>query len=151
MRLALGTKVLAYAEGVDGATRQAQARGLLAPLLPHQVAIPAQALGELYWVLTRKAGRPAADARAAIALWMAAYDVIATSAPVLESAFGLAATHRLSGWDAVIVAAAADAGCRYLLSEDMQNGFTWHGVTIANPFDRATLPAPLAHLLAVGR
>jgi hypothetical protein len=29
----------------------------------------------------------------------------------------------------------------------MQDGFTWHGVTIANPF-ASCLPAPLAALLA---
>jgi predicted nucleic acid-binding protein len=27
-----------------------------------------------------------------------------------------------------------EADCRLLLSEDMQDGFIWHGVTIANPF-----------------
>jgi predicted nucleic acid-binding protein len=37
-------------------------------------------------------------------------------------------------WDAVILAAAASAGCRLLLSEDMQEGFTWNGVTVTNPF-----------------
>jgi predicted nucleic acid-binding protein len=34
----------------------------------------------------------------------------------------------------VIFAAAAASGCRLLLSEDMQDGFTWRGVTVANPF-----------------
>ena len=46
----------------------------------------------------------------------------------------LAADHGLSIWDAVIVAGAAQAGCRLLLSEDLQNGFTWQGVTVVNPF-----------------
>jgi predicted nucleic acid-binding protein len=39
------------------------------------------------------------------------------------------------------LATAADTGCRLLLSEDMQNGFTWNGVTVANPF--ATIRHPL--------
>jgi len=34
---------------------------------------------------------------------------------------------------------AADAGCRLLLSEDLQHGFTWRGVTVVNPF---LSPAP---------
>ncbi|HZC22176.1 MAG TPA: VapC toxin family PIN domain ribonuclease, partial [Candidatus Binatia bacterium] len=37
-------------------------------------------------------------------------------------------------WDAIILSAAAEAGCRLLLSEDLQAGFTWNGVTVANPF-----------------
>ena len=47
--------------------------------------------------------------------------------------------HRI--WDAVILSAAAAAECRVLLSEDMQHGFTWSGVTVVNPF--AEPPHPL--------
>ena len=50
------------------------------------------------------------------------------------AATDLAAQHHLGIWDSVILASAADAGCRLLLSEDMQDGFTWNGVTVANPF-----------------
>ena len=46
----------------------------------------------------------------------------------------LAVHHVLSIWDAVILSAAAAAGCRLLLSEDLQDGFTWNGVTVVNPF-----------------
>jgi predicted nucleic acid-binding protein len=49
--------------------------------------------------------------------------------------------HGLAVWDAIILATAAEAGCRVLLSEDMQDGFTWGGVTIVNPF--ASPPHPL--------
>jgi predicted nucleic acid-binding protein len=34
----------------------------------------------------------------------------------------------------VILSAASQAGCRLLLSEDLQDGFTWGGVTVINPF-----------------
>ena len=53
----------------------------------------------------------------------------------------LASQHRLGIWDSVILATAADAGCRLLLSGDMQDGFTWAGVTVANPY--ASTPYPL--------
>jgi predicted nucleic acid-binding protein len=56
------------------------------------------------------------------------------------AATDLAAQHQLGIWDSVILAAAADAGCRLLLSEDMQDGFTWNGVTIANPFASSLHP-----------
>jgi predicted nucleic acid-binding protein len=52
----------------------------------------------------------------------------------MVAAADLAVDHKLSIWDAVIMAAAAEAGCRLLLSEDLQEGFTWRGVTVANPF-----------------
>ena len=40
------------------------------------------------------------------------------------------------------MAAAASAGCRLLLSEDLHDGFTWNGVTVINPF----VPEPNALL-----
>jgi predicted nucleic acid-binding protein len=46
----------------------------------------------------------------------------------------LAADHHFGIWDAVILSAASQAGCRLLLSEDLQDGFTWGGVTVVNPF-----------------
>ena len=49
----------------------------------------------------------------------------------------LATDHRLSIWDAVILSAAPEAGCRLLLSEDLQEGLTWKGVTVTNPFSAA--------------
>lgn len=40
----------------------------------------------------------------------------------------------------MILSAAAEAGCRLLLSEDMQSGFTWAGTTIVDPFAAETHP-----------
>jgi predicted nucleic acid-binding protein len=36
--------------------------------------------------------------------------------------------------NALILSAAADAGCWLLLSEDLQAGFTWRGVRVVDPF-----------------
>jgi predicted nucleic acid-binding protein len=52
----------------------------------------------------------------------------------MVSAIDLAADHRLGVWDSVMISVASETGCRLLLSEDLQDGFTWHGVTVANPF-----------------
>lgn len=50
------------------------------------------------------------------------------------AAADLATDHRLGIWAAVILSTASKAGCRLLLSEDMANGFTWGGVSVADPF-----------------
>ena len=34
----------------------------------------------------------------------------------------------------MILAAAAEAGADVLLSDDLQEGFTWRGLTVCNPF-----------------
>ena len=66
---------------------------------------------------------------------------------MIVNATDLAADHGLTIWDSVVLAAAAEAGCRLLLSEDLQEGFTWRGVTVANPFAPTQNPI-LAALLA---
>lgn len=134
MRIALDTNILAYAEGVNGAERQAVAARIIRDLAADEIIIPAQALAELFTLLVRKARRPTQDARMAVMQWHDASLTADTSSGVLLDAIELAASHKLALWDAIMVAAAASSGCRWLLSEDMQDGFTWRGVTIRNPF-----------------
>ena len=140
MRIALDTNILVYAEGVNGEDRRILVSSILKSLADAEIVIPVQALGELFTVLTRKARRPATDARAALFDWRNAYEVADTSSTILFDAVELAAGHRFSLWDAIMVAVAAHAGCRFLLSEDMQDGFIWRGVTIRNPFLAGAVP-----------
>ncbi len=140
MRLALDTNVLAYAEGVNGAAQKRAALEIISNLPVEGTFVPVQVLGELFHVLVRKAGRPPERARTAILSWQDAFPLIETSAGVLVAAADLATRHGLSIWDSVVFAAAAAAGCRLLLSEDLQAGFTWNGVTVANPFSAVRHP-----------
>ncbi|HEV7490191.1 MAG TPA: PIN domain-containing protein [Rhodanobacteraceae bacterium] len=134
MKIALDTNVLAYAEGVNDTRRRDAALEIVSGLPQDSICVPVQSLGELFHVLVRKAGREASAARDAVLGWRDAFALIETSPAVLLAAMDLAADHELAIWDAIIVAAAAQAGCRLLLSEDLQDGFTWNGVTVANPF-----------------
>lgn len=146
MRVALDTNILAYAEGVNGAAMQEAALALIEDLPRDSVLLPVQTLGELFNLLVRKAGWIRPSARAAILSWGDSFAPIETSPAVMLAAADLAVDHQFGIWDAVILAAAAAAGCRLLLSEDMNEGFTWRGVTITNPF-AASRHALLAALL----
>jgi predicted nucleic acid-binding protein len=132
--VALDTNILAYAEGTNGVEMRDKAVDLIQRLPAGAVVLPVQALGELFNVLVRKAKRPPSAARTAILTWRDAYPVSDTSSTVMINAADLAADHRLAIWDSVVIAATAEAGCRLLLSEDLQEGFTWRGVTVTNPF-----------------
>ena len=149
MKIALDTNVLAYAEGTNGSVMRDKALQLIQRLPPSDVVLPVQALGELFNVLVRKAKRRPSRARTAVLSWRDAYAVMETSAAVMISATDLASDHGLTIWDSVVLAAAAEADCRLLLSEDLQEGFTWRGVTVANPFAAAQHPL-LAALLSAG-
>nr|WP_294502754.1 PIN domain-containing protein [uncultured Rhodopila sp.] len=135
MRIALDTNILVYAEGVNGEDRRDAAAGIINDLAGDELVLPVQALGELFTVLIRKARRSAAEAREAVLGWHDAYAVAETSSGVLVDGMELSVAHKFALWEAVILAASAASGCRLLLSEDMQDGFTWRGVTIRNPFN----------------
>jgi predicted nucleic acid-binding protein len=141
VRVALDTNVLAYAEGVNGAARKADALDLIQRLPTGATLLPVQTLGELFQLLLRKMNRTPLQARAAILGWRDAFSLIETSEAVVVGAAELAATHRFSFWDGVVLASAAEGGCRLLVSEDLQDGFTWNGVTVTNPF--GVSPHPL--------
>ena len=147
MKIALDTNILAYAEGTNGAVMRDKALKLIERLPAGAVALPVQTLGELFNVLVRKAKRRSARARAAVLSWRDAYSMVETPAAVMVNATDLASDHGLTIWDSVVLAASAEAECRLLLSEDLQEGFTWRGVTVTNPF-APTLHPLLAALLA---
>ena len=149
MRVALDTNVLVYAEGVNGPVMQRAALDLIGRLLRDDVVLPVQVLGELFNVLTRRAGRMSAAARETVLSWQDTFAVVDTSAAVMFAATDLATDHRLFIWDAVVLSAAAETACRLLLSEDLHDGFTWRGVTVVNPFS-ATPHSLLVELLGGG-
>lgn len=147
MRAALDTNILAYAEGVGDPPRCAMAIRLVEQLAPAAVVLPAQTLGELYRVLTGKAGRPPSGAREAVLMWADSFEIADSTWPAFQSALDLSADHGLQIWDALILSVAAENRCRLLLSEDFQPGFTWRGVTVVNPFMAPDSPL-LSNLLA---
>ena len=140
MRLALDTNVMAYVEGINGPSMKEAALELLQGLPRASVVLPVQTLGELFHVLVRKAGRSRASARSTVITWSDGYAVAETSTAAVLAAADLAVNHQLGIWDAVILSVAAEADCRLLLSEDMQDGFIWQGVTIANPICATQAP-----------
>jgi predicted nucleic acid-binding protein len=134
MRVALDTNILVYVEGVDDVVRKEQAASLIRALPPAETFVPAQVLGELFNVLTRKARWPPAQARVAVRSWHDTFPVIETSSTVLLSAADLCAARLLRIWDAIVLSAAAEADCSLLFSEDLQDGFIWRDVKVVNPF-----------------
>ena len=141
MRIAFDTNILAYLAGVDRVASDGpkidRSRATLAALAGRATLIvPVQALGELFVVLVR-AGAPREAARDIVLRFRQTFAVTDTQETTLLSALDLVVAHRLQLWDSLILSAAADAGCGMLLSEDMQAGFVWRGVTVLDPLTTA--------------
>jgi predicted nucleic acid-binding protein len=141
MRLALDTNVLVYAEGMNLAPGDARKRALAVRLLERapegSVVLARQCLAELHRVMVSKGALAPAAASARVALWAENFDLVDTDAQVFEAALDLAGDHGLRIFDALILAAAVQARCDLLLSEDLQDGFAWRGVTVTDPFGDA--------------
>jgi predicted nucleic acid-binding protein len=144
MRVALDSNILAYLAGVSRSAEDddkiAKVRELVSRLAKSVSLIaPAQTLGELFVVL-RRSGASAEEAREVLLEFAEAFGTSASETRTALSAADLVIDHKLQFWDALIVTAAADAGCALLLSEDMQHGFVTRGLTIVNPLAGDTHP-----------
>jgi predicted nucleic acid-binding protein len=126
----LDTNVLVYAFAADD-RRSPKADELIAS----GGAISVQVLNEFANVSVRKLRRSWEDVETALGALRQLLDPpIPLTLAVHEKAIALARGHRFSFYDALIVAAAIQAGCRLLLTEDMADGATIDGLTIRNPF-----------------
>jgi len=94
-----------------------------------------QVLNEFASVASRKLKMSIADIREVLATIRAVCTIVPISEETHDAGLQLAERHGLSVYDAMIVAAALLAGCKTLLSEDMQDGQVFEGrLKVRNPF-----------------
>jgi predicted nucleic acid-binding protein len=148
VRIALDTNVIVYAIGIDGSQRQAQALDIIDSIPARDIVLPAQVLAELFRVLAGKVRLSREESALVTLHWGSRYEVEGTNVNATMQSLRLAASHHITIWDALVLATAAEANCQLLLSEDMQHGFTWSGVTVVNPF--TDLMHPLLELALGG-
>jgi len=130
MKRFLDTNVLVYATLSDDPRRAAAERALDAG-----GTVSVQVLNEFANVARGKLRRPWARIEATLDLIRSKVDRIRpVTVATHDRAIELARDHGFSFYDALIVAAALEANCDALLTEDMQDGRTIEGLTIRNPF-----------------
>ena len=100
------------------------------------VVLSAQVLQEFYVQATRstKADHLTHDSAVSLIEAWLRFRVIETTVPLVQQALATAARWRVSYWDAAIVEAARIGNCPVVLSEDLQPGMNFAGVTVQNPF-----------------
>ena len=127
------TNILVYAQQAGGKADRARA------LLAGGGKLSVQVLNEFTAVSRRKQGKEWREIGEAISdLLTLVEPPLALTLDLHAAARALAEDHRLSFYDASIVASAIEADCKVLFSEDMQHGRTIGGLTIANPFRENT-------------
>jgi prevent-host-death family protein len=94
-------------------------------------------LHEFYSAVTRKRILLAPRAATLAETWLTAFPCTAASDSAVRRALTEASLGRASYWDALLIATAAEAGRRLILSEDMADGDILGEVEIHNPFARS--------------
>jgi predicted nucleic acid-binding protein len=130
------TSVLIYAHDVSAGSKHRQARELIDALWRSgEGCLSIQVLQEFYVSLTQKLPKRLSPGRVAeIVADLATWRVHSPSAESVMDAIRLQQVHRISFWDAMLVASALDLGCQILWSEDLSLAQTLGTVTVRSPF-----------------
>ena len=132
------TNLLVYARDASEPTKQPLAQEWLAALWRERCGRTGfQVLNEYFLTVTRKLDPGLSEEEA----WsdlddLFAWEPVAVTEGVMQNGRQVATRFSLSWWDALIVAAAQGCNCRYLLTEDLQDGQVVDDLTILNPFRR---------------
>ncbi len=130
------SNVLVYAVSHDAPEKQGRAREIVARGFTEGCfAISTQVMLEVYVNITKKAriGLPPREAFEYVRAFTE-WPVIEMTPELVLSALDLAQRSKISPWDAAILEAARQAGCKKVLSEDLGDGHLYGGITIENPF-----------------
>jgi predicted nucleic acid-binding protein len=133
-RCFVDSNVLVYADDRGAGPKRERARELIREVMSARAGVLSlQVLQEYFAVSTKKLGISAAAARRRIQL-LSRLDVVILGVEDILAAIDLHRLHGFSIWDALVIRAALNAGCRVLYSEDLQDGRRINGLKVVNPF-----------------
>ena len=128
------TNVLVYADDKRARAKQSRAIDLVAEHRRDGTGVVSlQVLQEYFVTVTRKLNVDSPLARRKVEI-LSEFEVFAPEVGDVLAAIDLHRLHGFSFWDALVVRAAKQAGCRILLSEDFQSAREIDGLQIVNPF-----------------
>jgi predicted nucleic acid-binding protein len=143
------TNVFVYASDDDEPLKQSVASEIALALVRRRSPLALQLIGELQNALRRKLKLDPWEAAQRAGDVLAAFDLFPPSLEAAKLALAQVASGRLSYWDALMLAAAREAGCTVMLSEDMQDGGRLFGLEIVNPFAAGGVSVRAAELLSL--
>jgi predicted nucleic acid-binding protein len=133
-RFTLDTNVLVYAVDRDAGKKHEIAMEIIDKAMYVDCVLTVQVLAEFFSAATRKNYASAEQVSIFIKEWLNIFPVVGNSAHALLDALSTVTEHKLSFWDAMIWAAAKEAGCSTVISEDFQDGRELGGILFCNPF-----------------
>jgi predicted nucleic acid-binding protein len=148
-RFTLDTNILVYSVDIKAGYRREAAADILKAAARRNCWLTLQAVSEFYAVVTRKGVVPPPEAADQVRDWLDIFSCAAASADAVRFALSASIARRASYWDALLVATAAEAGCKVILSEDLSDRADLGGVKVQNPFSRSEIAASARRLLGL--
>lgn len=136
-RFFLDTNVFVYSFDRDAAAKARRATQLIRDgVASRKGTVSYQVVQEFFNVALRRfsSPMPAADAEQYLATVFRPLLAVQSSQALYSEALRLTGKHHLAWYDALIVAAATEADCGVLYSEDLQSGRRFGDLKIENPF-----------------
>jgi predicted nucleic acid-binding protein len=133
----LDTNVLVYAAVGTGRDERKRKRAMEL-IESTEFGTSAQVLQEFYVTVVKKAARPLSPVHALewIEQWTA-FPCQEIDHQLVRIAIEISGRHKISYWDAAILAAAESLGAHTVYSEDLNDGQQYGRVRVVNPFDRS--------------
>ena len=130
------SNVLVYRFDQDEPLKRDRARDLLREEgRAGRLVLSTQVLQEFYVSATRKLSSPLSETDALEAVrHFSVFPVVQIDPELITDAIVLSRDHQISLWDALILHAAARAGCDTVLTEDLQDRWKVLGLEVVNPF-----------------
>ena len=138
IRFSFDTNFLIYAvDGRAGSKKLIAEQLLDRARLKRTAFVTEQSVIEFLHIATRKAEVPLRDAAAFVYELLEIFELLLAPRDIILRTLENLSNHRLSVWDARMLALCSSHSCTVLFSEDMQDGGVYDGVRVVNPFHGA--------------
>lgn len=130
------TNILVYAHDTSAGDKRNHAKTIIQELWDSRTGcLSVQVLQEFYVAVTQKVSNPLEAEPATRIISDLSYWCLHTpEAKDVLGAIDLHQHYQFSFWDAMIIWSATQLGCHIILSDDLNPGQVYQGVTVVNPF-----------------
>jgi predicted nucleic acid-binding protein len=133
----IDTNVFIYYQRSDDTTKHKISEDVINAF---DCVISTQVINEICNILTRKYPTPLSEIKNYILDIIASSYIVIINYPLIQQALELYDRYSISYYDALMVVAALEANCKYLISEDMQDGLIIDNkLQIVNIYDHTDL------------
>ena len=132
----LDTNIVVYAYDSYQPQKQEKAQLFITEGIEREnVVLSVQVLSEFFNVVTRHIKHPmSSDDAQEIISALSILPVQEIDLPMVGRALYSHREYKISYWDALIVSAAERAKCTKIITEDLNDGQTYHNIVVFNPF-----------------